>query len=405
MGAFSTVQVGRMVLREDRDSTRGVNAQTSGITAKITGQQTFPSALTSAQVEQQSADIASSLGMLVPVVFTEKANYNGYYIISDWQVNQSKYVADGANLAPWTMSLDLVGSDTEIDIESRLGGAQTRSNSYGLTTGERDHCPPVAAYGYFAGAAVPVQVSRTGSDGALKVYRSIAAGVYPRWGCPVAGYGLGRCRFLSSGFERTGIMFPANSANWELNNSLVRVKPLALASNVVEISAFTGGAFQAKNYDIQANGASLGVMDSVTVIQNDYHRATVRMMKTVAALGRVTVDITLRRGSRNVEVYIQSSTSTTLKMVRATAEAGTQSANSTLIRATAADGQGNRYVIGSANTYVADTANGGISKAAVVSFDVVVGVEIAAAPSGDLAADLYNQYLGAPSELTTGVRR
>jgi len=35
-----------------------------------------------------------------------------------------KYVSDGANLAPWTMSLDLLGTDYEIDIESRLAEPQ-----------------------------------------------------------------------------------------------------------------------------------------------------------------------------------------------------------------------------------------------------------------------------------------
>jgi len=35
----------------------------------------------------------------------------------------------------------------------------------------------------------------------------------------------------------------------------------------------------------------------------------------------------------------------------------------------------------------------------------MIGVEVAAAPAGDVAADLYNQYLGTPSELVTAVKR
>jgi|SRR5882724_71901 len=402
--SYGTVQVGRLILREDRDTSLKVNAQSGGVTLALTGQQSFPGSYTSVQVEQAMADIASSTTAVIPVVFTEKVALNGYYSVADWAVNQSKYVSDGANLAPWTMSLDLLGTDYEIDIESRLGGAQTRSNGYALSTGERWHCPPFGAYGYYAGASVPSIVTRTGSDGALTVYRAITFGTYPRWGCPVASYGLGRVRFLATGIERTGISLKADATNWELSNSLVRIKPLA-AGGVLEISAWTGAAWQVKNYDVLANAASLGVLTGISLIQNDYHRITVRLLKTVAALGRVTVDVTLRRGSRFAEIYIQSSSSTTLKFMRSTTEAGTQAVNLTYIKATAADGAGNKYVMGSAGTYTADAANGAISKAAVVALDVMIGVEVAAAPAGDVAADLYNQYLGTPSELVTAVKR
>lgn len=401
--SYGTVQIGRLTLREDRDTGAKINAQTGGVTLVLTGQQSSPN-YTTAQLEQQMQDIMSFPNSIVPVVFTEKTALNGYYTVADWAANQSKYVTDGANLIPWSMTLDMLGTDYEVDIESRLGGALTRSNGYALSTGERWHCPPFGAYGYYAGAAVPNIVTRTGADGALTVYRSITFGAYPRWGCPVASYGLGRVRFMATGVERTGISFKGDATNWELNNSLVRIKPLA-AGGVLEISAWTGAAWQVKNYDVLANAASLGVLTGISLIQNDYHRVTVRLLKTVAALGRVTVDITLRRGSRFAEIYIQSSSSTTLKFMRSTTEAGTQAVNLTFIKATAADGAGNKYVMGSAGTYTADAANGALSKAAVVSLDVMIGVEVTAAPAGDVAADLYNQYLGTPSELVTAVRR
>lgn len=402
--SYGTVQVGRLTLREDRDTGLKINAQTGAISLSLTGQQSYPGTYTSAQVEQAMADIMSSPNAVLPVVFTEKTNLNGYYSVSDWSVTQSKYVTDGANLVPWTMSLDCIGTDYQVDIESRLGGAQTRSNGYALSSGERWHCPPIGAYAYYAGAAVSSQVSRTGADGVLAVYRAITFGAYPKWGCPVGSYGLGRVRFLTDAIERTGIMFQPDAANWELNNSLVRVKPLS-GGGVLEISAWTGAAWQAKSYDILANGSSLGTVNGISIIQNDYHRVTLRLVKNVSALGRVTVDVTIRRGSRFAEVYVQSSTSTTLKFARLTTEAGAQPVNHTYIRASATDGAGNRYVMGSAGTYTADIVNGAISNVTVVALDIMVGVEIAAAPSGDLAADMYNQYLGTPSELVTAVRR
>lgn len=403
MSDYQTVQIGRMVLREDRTVARTVNASTGGITLKLTGQQSSPS-LTSAQVEASAADIVAGFGYLVPVVFAQKTNLNGYYQIADYEADQNKYVADGANLVPWSMTLDLVGTDVEVDLESRLGGALTRANNYTLTTGDRWHCPPGGTVGYYVAGSAPTQLVRTGADGALTVYRAIPYGKYPRWGCPVTGYQLGRCRFLTDGIERTGYMFGPDNANWEMNNSLVRVKPLT-SGGAVEIAAYTGGAWQAKAWDVQVNGSTVAPWTSCTVLQNDYHKTSIRLMKTISALGRATLDITLRRGSRVAEMYLQCSSSTTLKIVRATVEASTQSANHTLMLANAADGAGNKYVIGSAGTYTADGVNGGISAAGVLKMDAMVGVQINAAPVGEVAADLYNQYLGSPSEMITGVRR
>lgn len=403
MSAFGTVQVGRMVLREDRDTSRSSNAQSGQPSIKLTGQQSHPS-LTSAQVEQQGADIASSLGLMVPVVFTEKTNLNGYYTITDWSVDQSKYVDDGANLVPWTISLDLLGTDTEIDLESRLGGNAARSNGFAIAAGERWHAPAGGAYAYFQGANVLASIVRTGVDGPITVYRAVPAGnQFSRWGCPVAGYSIGRARFLSVGVERTGVSFPTDVTNWELNNSLVRVKPLA-ASGVLEISAFRT-AYHAKNYDVLVNGSTVRPFDSVTCIYNDFNRVTIRLTKTIAAVGRFTVDLTVRRGSRVVEVYMQSSSSCTMKFVRTPAEASTLSGASTYISATAADGNAEQFIMGSSQTFTQDLANGGISKAGVVAFDAYAGVTYTGAATGDTAATQYLQYLGTPTELLTAVRR
>lgn len=404
MSDYGTVQVGRVTLREDRDTGRVVNASTGGISLKLTGQQSSPN-LTSAQVETASADIISGYGALVPVVFQQKTNLNGYYSVDDYEVDQSKYVADGADLAPWTMTLDLVGSDTEIDMESRLGGAQTRANGYTLTTGERWHCPPGGAIGYYVPGALPTTLTRTGVDGAMTIYRTIPYGSNPRWGCPVASYQLCRTRFLNDGIERTGIMFPTDVTNWELSNSLVRVAPLT-SGGALAISAYTGGAWQVKNWDVLVNGVTCAPWTSVSVLQNDYHKTSIRLMKTTTTVGRITLDVTLRRGSRFAELYLQCSTAQTIKFVLATANGGTQAANHTYILATTADGAGNKYMVASAGTYTADVTNGGISAvSATTKMDAMIGVQISGAAAGDLAADVYNQYLGIPSELVTGVRR
>jgi hypothetical protein len=90
------------------------------------------------------------------------------------------------------------------------------------------------------------------------------------------------------------------------------------------------------------------------------------------ALGRFTVDLTLRRGSRFVELYVQGQTSSTLKAVLTTPEAST--AGTGFVRVTANDANGNRAIVGSARTFTADTTNGGLSKASTTTLDAFLGV-------------------------------
>src|SRR5882724_6981109 len=112
--SYGTVQVGRLILREDRDTSLKVNAQSGGVTLALTGQQSFPGSYTSVQVEQAMADIASSTTAVIPVVFTEKVALNGYYSVAESADNQSKNDADGEYLAPEAMSVDDQITDHEI---------------------------------------------------------------------------------------------------------------------------------------------------------------------------------------------------------------------------------------------------------------------------------------------------
>lgn len=400
MSAYGTVQIGRVTLREDRELTRSTDDK-GVVTLSLTGQESCPH-LTHAQTVQRGFDILGLQNALVPVLFTEKPELNGYYQVSSAEADQSTYVDQNVNLIPWQMTIILMGTDSEVDVESRTGGAQTRANNFS-GTGERWHGPSLGALGYYAGASVPSVLNRTTVDGTMPIYRNITFGVHPRWACPVGSYGLGRARFLTDGVERTGTAFAPDQSDWELNNGIVRVKPL-ISGGVIEVSAWTGGAWQAKTWDILATAVSLGSFNRISLLRNDYELVTVRLFKALS-IGRVTVDLTLRRGSRVIEVYVQASTSSTLKIVRGTTEAGALSANSAYVRASAADGAGNRYVVGSAHTLTSDIINGGFSKASTITLDAYVGVEIASAPSGDLALDLFNQYLGSPTEVTGVVRR
>jgi hypothetical protein len=396
----NTLQLGRMVLREDRTAAEQGGASDRGMT--ITGQESIPRLLPAA-VERQREDLLALAGQFVPVVFTVKDYLNGFYTVDDATGTIEDW-EDDLKVFRWSVNLTRAGTESDLDIESRLGGALTRVNDFSVV-GVRTHAPAIVHGGYWTDGSVTTAVSRTGEDGVLKLYTGLAATMSPRWATTPVGYLTGRVRFTDElGRERAGDAAKLPTAGWTVSNGLVRVRPLA-SGGVLEVAAYTGGAWRAKAWDITFNATTLGTFDQCALITNELGLVTVRLMKYMTN-GRLYVDVTLRRGHRFAEVYVQSEFGGALKIVRATNEAGTNGLAGTVV-ATANDADGNKYIVGSARTFTADIVAGGISKAAAATLDAFVGVVAGGtgAVTGDVAADLQKQYVGLPSELVQGVRR
>jgi hypothetical protein len=133
--------------------------------------------------------------------------------------------------------------------------------------------------------------------------------------------------------------------------------------------------------------------------------AIVRLTKGLNP-GRATLDLTLRRGSRFIEGYLQTGTANTLAAYRSTLETNTSFAASGYVTATSNDSDGNRFAAGSARSFTAHT-NGGVIKSAATTLDFWVGVVAGggSAVSGDAATDLRNMYVACMPEAVYGVRR
>lgn len=400
MVAYATIRIGRLTMRED-----WTVAETSGSSGReftLTGQESIPNK-TLLQVKQRRDDILNMRGEFVAIAFTEKPELNGFYDIQDTSASVQNWYGQHA-VVDWALKATRVGSSSEVELESRLSGAITRVNGFAVT-GKRLHAPAIGHVAYWSGATSPLFIDRAGADGTIRAYRDLPQGINPRWGIAVTNYEKGRVRFLdSNGLERTGKEFPTASTGWELSNSLLKVTP-GSAGNSLDISPYAAGAYQTRTWEITYNtgpAVSFGVADYVSMLDNNYHSCTIRLTKDWAP-GRMTLDLTLRRGSTFVEMYFQSTFATTFVIKRATATAST--ATSGYVAQTAADGNGMKSIVGSAlSGFTADTANCGISKAAVSALDVVAGFSFSAS-AGDLPADIYGQYIASPAEIVRGVRR
>ena len=405
---WGTVTVGRLTLRETFEATLNLNTATNKRTLGLRGEESSPP-LTLAAMQARQEDILGLLDRFVPISFTYKNDQDGFYNITDVNTELVNWTNEAAKFS-WTIQAEFYGPEGSVDIDSRLTMIN-RLNAFSLA-GERWHAPAGGAYGYYTGTAQPSgSVSRPSADGTpITVYRVLPAGVSPRWGSSPAVYQNGRARVLIAGTERTAtrVVVSASAANWSVENALVRVQPGSSAT--LQISAWDGAAWDRIDWNASVTASASSPItswDSVAIIRNDYELVTVRLLKGNAP-GRTTLDVSLRRGARAAELYLVTDIATTKSFYRATAEAGTAPASAAYQAATANDGAGNRYVIGSAMTSLTyQAAQGGITKAAVATMDAFIGAQVggASAAAGDLATVMRDHYMATNSETSTGGRR
>jgi hypothetical protein len=394
---MSDLQLGRLVLRETQ---RFTESAYQGWSMHIEGVEVCP-LLTRDEVWDRFDGILGGQGGLVAALWEEKAERNGYYTISSASGEVKDRKRQGITEISWKISLQRHGPDTDVDLESRLSGA-VRANDFSLT-GERWSAPSVGHYAYYTGATIPSLLTRATTEGDITVYRGVPAGVSPRWGCRVGDYLRGRVRVLSSGVERVGTAYPLSASGWELSNGLVRVRALASGGSI-EVASFTSGAWRPKAWWVDVGGTQVTAWDSASVLRNDLEQCVVRLAVARSPVGRAYLDLTLRRGSRIVEGYLQRGDSGTLSVYLASAETLTDS-TSYVVRSTN-DADGNRVIAGSARNFDAH-ADGGLTKTSSTAMDFWAGVVAGggSAVSGDQAAHLQAQFIGALPEVVAAVRR
>ena len=363
---WGDVQVGRIPLRETFDATESGG---DGRSLDLDGQESYPP-LTRAQVIARHDGINSLIpGQVIPVTCTDKPERNGYYAVKACSSTYTEY-RNEAVTADWKVSLDRIGSDAETDLQSRLTGA-VRLNDFALT-GERWHAPPIGHYGYYTGATNATTMTRTGADGTMTVYRGVPANISPRWGCAPVNYLTGRVKATTTGSQEVyGVDVPLAATNWALSNGLVNITPGA--SGTLDAQTYSGGAYHSKlwNVSVAGSASSITSWDAATLLRNDPEMCILRLIKGLNP-GRATLDLTLRRGSRFVEGYLQVGTANTLAAYRSTLEANTSFAGAGYATAAGDDSDGNVFAVGSARTFTAH-ANGGIVKAAATSMDFWIG--------------------------------
>lgn len=402
--SYGTLTLGRLVLREVFTVTESGGEPR---TLAIVGEESAPP-LTNSAVTTRHDDLNAMTDQLINVTMTDKPDRNGFYKMSVATPITATLInmLGGTTLqTQWSITLDRVGSEAETDIESRLTGT-VRANNFSQL-GERWHAPAIGHYGYYTGASVPSLGTRASADGSpVTVYRGLSAGVSPRWGVSPGNYPGGRVRVLDGGSERSGVNTPLSATGWEIQNALLRVRPLT-SNGTLEVASWDGATWDTKDWNITVavSGAPVTGWDGCTILRNDYEQGVIRLVKNLSP-GRATLDLTLRRGSRFVEGYLQRGDANTLSAHLNVLENATNVVTGGYVYATANDASGDQATAGTAHTFTPH-GNLGIQLAGTTALDFYLGAVVngTGATAVDLANVLRDQYIGALSEFTVGVRR
>ncbi|GAA3027197.1 hypothetical protein [Streptosporangium longisporum] len=394
----SDLLLGRLTLRETYSLAENVTGD--GRTMSLEGKEVVGLVSRTELLERMEGALGL-VGALVPARWTQKPERNGFYTITTASADYTDRAGQGVAWVTWKVSMRRHGADSDIDLESRLTGAR-RANDHALS-GERWHAPPPGHYALHTGATLPGTMTRATTDGPMTVYRGVPAGVSPRWGCAVGDYLRGRARILSAGYERVGTGYRVDAAAWEVSNGLVRVRPLAVGGSI-EVASYTGGVWRPRAWWVDVGGTQIARFESATVLRNEPEQVILRLVEHRSPVGRTVLDLTLRRGSRTVEGYLQRGDAGPLSVYLATAETLTDG-TSYVVRASD-DVDGNRVTAGSARHFTPH-ASGGMTRPAATAMDFYLGTVVggSAAAPGDTAIHLRDQYIGALPETTAAVRR
>jgi hypothetical protein len=397
---FGNLFIDRVQLIEKEKATESNDGKLSA-----GGQESFPPSPLALVTFLHGQIVGMQEGKMVPVTFRDKAQRDGYYEISTAASELTNYQNGDVVTADWTVELKRLGSDSEIDLQSRLTGA-VRANDFALT-GTKWHSPAIGHYAYYTGTTNPSKINRTSSDGTINVYLSIPNNISPRWGCTPVNYRGGRVRIydtqeVSLDNEVEGIDRRISPTGWSLFNGLLNVYPTG-TDGIINVSYYDGTSYIDNNWSIQRGFVTLNTLDSATVLRNDYEQCVIRLVSQQASgAGRTTVDISLKRGSRFVEIYMQNSSSTTLRVgptvsTPSTTGTGYQIANSGT----------HRVACGSARTFISNDTDGGIYRDAATTADFWIGpvIDAASPGTGDSVTNLRDQYIGSMPEVVYAVRR
>ena len=311
-------------------------------------------------------------GHFHPFTYTGDTALKGYVRVNSSDVTINRYGGAGFG---YNISLAYLGNPGEIRFESQFSGAILENNHSVSSTDSQFFSPPSGAFSVHIPAVgtgtSPSVEERIAEHGSSTTTMQFFSGSNIRsnnieFECNPEDYLKGAVKISTNGKVRNGLLSPnLNVDQATIENGLVK---FTLTNSNTE-SRFTVSLWENDDYRsvkefAVSKGSSQTEWDgwnTVQIIKNYAECGTLRFTSqaNTDGSGRLTFDVSLRRGARFFSIVINSyGTADEIHLERTTAEAST--AGTGYIVSSSNDSEGNYFILGSPTTFSTDLTNGGI---------------------------------------------
>ena len=336
---------------------------------------------------------------VVPVTWADDSTVDGFYRVLSASVKASSGAAYSSFWLDFQIDLERVPGWQAPLVEIVCRGA-LRVNTHSVTNGT------VTSWTAAPNTATYVRVGTTltsedalplanGDDVRRIVGRNADLSYFydaePTYHVTAADFYDGAATITVGGNTVVGRQISNDPDGWVLSNGLIRCNPDGDGLLTVEVWDDTAGSWDAKQFDISvAASAFTAAPDTVTVLRNSPEVAAVRVND-----GGVNWDITLRRGVRYIEFFVDLPATAAWSVLADPAEAA--SSTTAGMVATSDDAAGNKYVVLSpeAVTLTGDSLSKTSSVTKVGTFMIGMELDGTSAATRDDLASMRNRYFAA----------
>ena len=357
---------------------------------------------------------------VVPITWGADGHLDGYYTIKSISV-PSNVISKARYYYPYTIVAERVGQYARPVFELMSIGA-LRTNSHSIVASD------TFDYTWRPLSAIPVQTATTFSTGNLRTPSDASASAYfLKYNTPASQFTTayfvqpsqfyeGACKLevsYDSGSTWRAVVgrYVENlPTQYRISNGFVRVTDPADTVVALNVSHYDGSQWEtAKKYYVTSTSTSIsmGAPAVITVLRNDTEQVSIRLSYGFAGSDAPTLDVSLRRGARNVQCFwSRPESSAAYGVFRASVEAATAITGG--IRAISNDAGGNRYVLSTPSAKTNDLTNGGMYLSSnATSLNFMIGMEVggSSATNDETAQNQVYQYMAARSHTLRYVGR
>lgn len=353
----------------------------------------------------------------VAVTMNDDAFVDGFYIVTDANVDAEDYALNSSGLFDFRITLERIGTAQATEFTSLIDGLLI-ANDYGLEEGEIKYTwsPPVGAEAV-TNAGTPTGHERTTSDGAIEVYVGVDVDLDPSWSVDPGNYYKGAAKITLGGYTRTGLDAPEDLTSWNIGNGIVEVFADGSNDGIINLQH----AVDQTKYGFKImfeSTTAIPAWNYPSIVANTPEECRLRLTRDAnedpPTDSLHQLDIVVRRGCPYaICVYSWTGSATTFSVDRESTDAATGvtptgATGNMAVEDSANDADGNRWFLGGFTHDSVDTTNGGLNWTTNTNkFAFVLGIEIGGsnAHARDDTGDVMLQAAGQLGETVRPSRR